>query len=115
MYLRVAAEVQFQNSKIFLGFPGLLLSKFQSLAFKLICFNIKITKDTWNFENRGFSFNTYIFMINQFHKLELPIRPLCVCHVLKRPGELLNRHILTRDGIEGRAETKNNIIKNDFI
>lgn len=64
---------------------------------------------------RKILFSTYIFMINQFHKLKLPIRPFCMCHVLKRPGELFNRHILIREGIEGRAATKNKMIQYGFI
>lgn len=49
---------------------------------------------------------TYIFVIDQLHELELSVGPLRVRHVLKRSGQLLDRHILRSDGIVRRAATE---------
>lgn len=45
-------------------------------------------------------------MIDQLHELELSVGPLRVRHVLKRSGQLLDRHILRGDGIVRRAATE---------
>lgn len=44
-------------------------------------------------------------MIDQFHQLKLPVGPLCVRHVLKWSGELLDRHILRGHRVVRRAIT----------
>jgi len=49
---------------------------------------------------------TYVFVIDQLHELELSVGPLRVRHVLKRSGQLLDRHILRSDGIVRRAATE---------
>lgn len=49
---------------------------------------------------------TYVFMIDQLHELELSVGPLRVRHVLKRSGQLLDRHILRSDGVVRRAATE---------
>lgn len=48
---------------------------------------------------------TYVFVIDQLHELEFSVGPLRVRHVLKRSGQLLNRHILRSDSVERRAAT----------
>lgn len=45
-------------------------------------------------------------MIDQLHKLEFSIGPLCVRHVLERSGQLLDCHILGSDSIIRRAATE---------
>lgn len=45
-------------------------------------------------------------MIDQLHEFELSVGPLRVCHVLKRSGQLFNRHILRSDGVVRRATTE---------
>lgn len=49
---------------------------------------------------------TYVFVIDQLHELEFSVGPLRMRHVLKRSGQLLDRHILCSDGIVRRAATE---------
>lgn len=48
---------------------------------------------------------TYIFVVDELHELELSVGPFRVRHVLKRSGQLLDRNILRSDGVVRRAAT----------
>ena len=49
------------------------------------------------------SVHTHVFVVDEFHELELPVGPLRVGHVLERPRELFDGHVLLGDAITGRA------------
>lgn len=48
-------------------------------------------------------------MVDQFHELELTIRPLCMRDVLKRSRKFLDRNILRRETVVCSAATENSV------
>lgn len=67
-----------------------------------ICSSPSGVKSMWRLANNTIcSWIAYIFVINELHEFEFPIRPFGVCDILEWSGQLLDGHILLRHGIVG--------------